>query len=226
MSFERIAALAEAGRFTLPAELLAAEADRVAKVEAASELRRSLPEWDGSTQANLNADAIRAADSSADAADSRVRNYMRSAGDRLVTESLRPAFDALLREVRELPKDTPTTAEAAVTASDKLRGAYIKLAALVPVYKAIMEAAEILYGAGRDNWRLFADTTAEPTSRPGQVRNFTSAGGPEGKTARLLWLAHSPDAWLPTASERDARHLAWSTVPIVDRAHSAAVGNT
>jgi hypothetical protein len=227
MSFEHIAALAEVGRFTLPAELLAAEAERARLVKATSELRRTLPEYDGSTQANLNADAIRAADNAADRADDRVRNFMRGNGNdtRIVTESLRPAFEAVLKEVRELPKDTPTTADDAVTATQKARDAYIKLAALVPVYGAIIEAAEILYGAGRDNWRLFADTQAAPTSRPGQLRNFTKPGGPEGRAARLLWLADDSNSWLPTARERDARYLEWTTMPIVDRQHSAAVNN-
>jgi hypothetical protein len=227
MSFEKLVALATDGRFTLPAELLTAEAERARLVKAVSDLRRSLPDWDGSAQANLNADAIRAADNAADRADNRVRNFMRANGDRIVTESLRPAFDALLNEARELPRDTPTTADEAVTATQRHRDAYIKLVGLVPVYKAIMAAAEIIYGtAGRDNWRLFADTQAEPRGDVGQVRGYVNAAGPDETAARLRWLAHSSDAWLPTARERDARHLAWCTVPMVDFRHSAAVNNT
>src|SRR5207245_11479724 len=125
--------------------LLAAEANRVRLVEASSNLRRTLPEYDGSAEAQQNADAIRAADNGADRADDRVRNYMRSNHSVIVTEHLRPAFDAVIAETRKTcPKDAPTTTDAAVRATNGPRD-YLKLEALAARFVAIKAAAAVIY---------------------------------------------------------------------------------
>lgn len=226
MSFTQLKSLAETGEFSLPSELLSAEADRERLVKAASELRRSLPEYDGSTQANLNVDAIRGAESAADRADDRVRNFLRSNHSMIVVEHLRPAFNALLAVVRKsCPSNCPTTADAAVRVANGARD-YLKLESLTQRYKAIMRAAEIIYGPGRDNHRMFADTTAGPDRNSVQFR-YIQPRGPAEALARLLWLAHAADAnpYLPTNAERDAALNAFQTISTT-AAHSAAVNNT
>jgi hypothetical protein len=226
MSFERIAALAPAGQFTLPADLLAAEANRAKLVKATSELRRSLPEYDGSAQAMQNADAIRAADNAADNADNVVRNYMRSKGDVIVRDHLRPAFDVLIAETHKTcPANSPTTADAAVRVANGSRD-FLKLEELAARYRAIIEAAQVIYGAsGRDTHNIFADTKADP-ERTAQIQ-YLEPRGPKDRPARLLWLAHAHDAhpFLPTNAERD---LALNGLQrgTVTAAHNAAVKNT
>jgi hypothetical protein len=223
MSYDRLIALMPAGHFTLPAELLAAEANRAQLVKAASDLRRSLPDFDGSTQALQNADALRAADNAADRADDLVRNFMRSRGGEIVMEHLRPAFDALVAETRKTcPKDCPATTEAAVRVPNGSRD-YLRLEALAERYAAIMSAAAIIYGAGADNHRLFADTKAGPDRNSVQFR-YIEPRGPSEPIARLLWLAHAPDAYphLPTNAERDAA-LGGFNRQSATPAHNAAV---
>jgi hypothetical protein len=227
MSFERLSALAHSGNFTLPDEFVQLEADRVAKVKATSELRRSLPEYDGSAQAMLNADMIRAADNTADRADDRVRNYLKSNHSEIIRDHLRPAFDALIAETRKTcPDTTPTTADAAVRVPNGARD-YVKLEVLAERYKAILAAAAIIYGgAGRDTHNMFADTKAGPDKTSRQF-NYAEPRGPKEPLARLLWLAHAPDAGphLPTNAERDALLHGFQSRS-VSAAHNAAVNNT
>ncbi|HET6311667.1 MAG TPA: hypothetical protein VFH00_11800 [Candidatus Nitrosotalea sp.] len=228
MSFEHLLALAPAGQFTLPAELIAAEAERVRLMEVSSNLRRTLPAWDGSARAELDADAIRAADNAADRADDRVRNFMRSNGKEIVIQCLRPAFDALIAETRKTcPKDSPATTEAAVRLPSGSRD-YLRLERLAERYKAIMAAAQIIYGTGgRDNHRMFADTTAWPDRNASQYQ-YVEPRGPSEPPARLLWLAHAPDAkpFLPTNAERDAALNWFTTHHSVNLIHNAAINNT
>jgi len=205
MSYEALINLSRKGGFTLPVELIDAVANRAKEYAAASELRRSCGGYDGSQQALLNADAIRAAENVADRADDRVRNYMRINQDTIVVEHLRPSFEAVLAEVRKTcPKDCPTTAEAALRAPNGSRD-YLKLQALADRYSAVMSAAQVIYGAGgRDSHRMFADTLTGPDRNSVQYQ-YVQPRGPAAPMARLLWLAHEADAnpHLPTIRERD-----------------------
>jgi len=152
MSFERLAALAREGNFTLPDEFVRLESNRVAKVQATTDLRRSMPEYDGSTQAMLNADAVREADNAADNADNAVRNWLKSNHSLVVRDHLRPAFEALIAETRKTcPASTPTTADAAVRAANGARD-FLKLEALAERYKAIMAASEVVYGGAAQDF--------------------------------------------------------------------------
>jgi hypothetical protein len=227
MSYERLVGLAAAGQFTLPAELLDAVANRAKLVKAASDLRRSFPEYDGSTQAMLNAEEVIRADVRADNADNVVRNYFKSNPSVIVADYLRPAFDALIAETRKTcPANSPTTADAAVRVADGSRD-YLNLEALAERYKAIIEAAQVIYGAGgRDNHKMFAETKAGPDRTSAQFR-YSEPRGPKDPLARLLWLAHAPDAqpYLPTNAERDAALDGFQS-GTVSAAHNAAVNNT
>jgi hypothetical protein len=193
-------------------------------MEVSSNLRRTLPAWDGSARAQLDADSIRAADNAADRADDRVRNFMRANGKEIVIECLRPAFDALISETRKIcPKDCPTTTVAAVRLPNG-SGDYLRLEVLAERYKALMSAAQIIYGVGgRDNHRMFADTRAEPDRNAVQYQ-YIVPRGPSEPLARLLWLAHAPDAkpYLPTNVERDAA-LGAFTQQLASAAHNAAL---
>jgi len=227
MSYEILVNLARKGGFTLPAELVEAVANRARQFRAASELRRSLPEYDGSQRAMLDADAIRAADNRADRADDVVRNFMRSNDDTIVREHLRPAFEGVLAEVRKTcPKDSPTTAEAAVRAPNGSRD-YLKLQALAERYSAIMSAAQVIYGAGgRDSHRMFADTQAGPDRNSVQYQ-YVEPRGPAAPLARLLWLAYDPTAqpYLPTNRERDELVIGFAHQGIASMAHNRARNN-
>jgi hypothetical protein len=228
MSYEQLVALAPAGQFTLPAALLAAESERVRLMEVSSNLRRTLPAWDGSARAELDADSIRAADNAADRADDRVRNFMRSNGKEIVVECLRPAFDALIAETRKIcPKDCPATTAAAVRLPNGSRD-YLRLEVLAERYKALMSAAQIIYGVGgMDTHRMFADTKAAPDRNSGQYFYVEPRGpSPVEPLARLLWLAHGPDAqpFLPTSAERDDALIGF-TSQRASRIHSAAINN-
>ncbi len=208
MQFDKIAELAEAGGFTLPAELLKLEASRVRLQETYSALIRARNFADDGTQVGMvYADAVRAADNAYNHADDIVRGYVKVNSEQIVVETLRPAWEAVLADVRKnTNKGTPVTAEAAIDASDKVIAQYRKLKDLTKRFVAIKAAAQEIYGlGGRDNWNLFADTQAHPKGTSGQYA-FLEPAGPSEPTARLLWLAHDQDAkpWLPTNAEREA----------------------
>jgi hypothetical protein len=206
MSYEILSNLARKGGFTLPAELIEAVENRARHFAAVSELRHSLPAYDGSQRALIDADKIRAAENAADAADNKVRNWMRSNhDDTLVLEHLRPAFQAVIDAVRKLPADTPTTADAAVRVKDGA-SQFLALEKLAARYRAILDAAQLLYGLGGHDSaaRMFADSTAGPDRTSNQYQ-YNQPRGPKEPLARLLWLAHGEDAqpYLPTNRERD-----------------------
>jgi hypothetical protein len=205
MSYDRLHSLFAAAGITLPHEFSQLEANRKKLVGAASQLRRSLPEYDGSERAKLNADAIRAAESKAERVDDAVRNWLKMNHSILITDYLRPAFEALIAEVRNLPADTPTTADAAVRVKDGA-SQFLALEKLAARYRAILDAAQLLYGLGGHDSaaRMFADSTAGPDRTSNQYQ-YNQPRGPKEPLARLLWLAHGEDAqpYLPTNRERD-----------------------
>jgi hypothetical protein len=132
----------------------------------------------------------------------------RDAAAEIVEKHLRPAFLRLLAEVKaSCPSNTPTTAATAIGSNPAGMAAYRKLLLEFAVtYQAAMRAADLLYESDRDPVGLFRDTSAAPVSPPAAVSpDVARPAGPRETLARLLWLAHDPDAapTLPTREERE-----------------------
>jgi hypothetical protein len=250
MSYAELSRLAGVGGFKLPPTIEEAADVRNKLVQAVAELRKERPveysaniagtalfrttsqsgevpdllkvTFEAIEAPRIHAEALIVGDWAVEKATDQITSTVRASANEIVTDSLRPAFLNVLTETRKLPKDTPTTAEAAVRGN---REAYLKLTALAERFGAIKAAAELLYGAGADNHKMFADTKAGPDHNSVQYR-YTEPRGPSEHLARLLWLANASDAqpYLPTNAERDAALRAFTYQP-VSAAHSAAVNN-
>lgn len=187
-SYEKIASLAEAGGFKMPDHAVA--------------LREKINRTEATFGSDVTGQEI-------------LTRYMQDNNSEIVTEVLRPAFDALIAEVRQnCPVNTPTGAVEAVRGSQADQKAYFKLVDnYVPRYEAILAAAQAIYettpGPRRDPFRIFEDTTRPQLFKPGTIHSVRTpllVNGPTESAARLLYLAHDPDAepFLNSPAERDA----------------------
>jgi hypothetical protein len=131
--------------------------------------------------------------------------------DRIITEHLRPAYREVLQQAREVARRLgpciddqfrPDTARI-ITASLRIRNAYLALPELVRRHSAILAARDLANALGDrtpqgDAQGLFAVLERPPADRP----------LPADDTARLLWLvsdeAQEWNPWLPTVAEQDA----------------------
>jgi hypothetical protein len=186
-SYEKIASLAAAGGFKMP-DKAAAMKDKINRTEKTF----------GSDVTGTEV----------------LARYMADNHAELITETLRPAFDRLITEVRQTcPANTPTTAVEAVRGAQHEQNAYFRLVDnYVPRYVAILQAAQAIYestpGPRRDRFRIFEDTTRPQSFRPGTYKSVgvpETISGPTEPAARLLYLAHDPDAepFLNSPAERD-----------------------
>ncbi len=134
------------------------------------------------------------------------------AAEEITKEYLRPAFDALLAEVRrELPANTATNVTAAFAANPKGQAGYRALLGYTARYAAMLGAAGILYDytpgvttadeTDKDMNGLFIDSTGVKNGNFNSIDVYQPAGPPrEDEPARLLWLAHTLGAaflWSP-----------------------------
>ncbi|MDP9395574.1 MAG: hypothetical protein M3Q27_15555 [Actinomycetota bacterium] len=154
-------------------------------------------------------------------------NAASDAADRIVTEHLRPAHTALLQRVREVVELLRPHIDAAyhldahgvMTASAKVRAAYLEVPALVDRWRLINDARNRANLIGLRTVEYDHDGVFATFENPmALVPGWTPTVGmpripfPEGATARLLWIASEEVAparpWLPTFAEQDAAY--WS----------------
>jgi hypothetical protein len=143
--------------------------------------------------------------------------------DAIIVEHLRPAFHEVMRRAGEVARrlgryidtgyrpDTPRI----ITASLRVRNAYLALPDLVRRHSSILASRELANTLGErapqcDRRGLFA-LFAHPGAFAAAGVPYEEIPGPplpEDATARLLWLVSDQAAagrpWLPTAAEQDA----------------------
>jgi hypothetical protein len=216
-SVERLFRGHEAGAYDLPDDLLAAARavpELAAKaVEAGAERDRLRPGRQG-TLAQRDAydvadDAAHQAAKVAGAATGGIERHVEAHGDQLVTDFLRPAFDAALADARKVAPDlagVDVTSTASVARGGATAGkAFLALAAARARVDAILAAEDVICvrrHTGTADGGLFADCRNLPPPRPARGR-----AGPEHPLERLLWLALDAEPWCPTPSERHERWL-------------------
>jgi hypothetical protein len=139
-----------------------------------------------------------------------VEQAVKGFAPRLIVATLRPLFDKLLAETRELPTSTPTNAEQAINAGDgdvvlhyrrlvELSARFTRIAA---VHRELivedLQTAQML---------VFADCRCGATVGQATVER----AGPGSPLLRLFWLASAVDAepWLPTALELADHYGQW-----------------
>lgn len=147
-----------------------------------------------------------------------------SAADEIVVEHLRPAYEELLTEVREVaevlrPYTDPTTFQLDLQAiigatSAKGRDAYLGLPRLVERHRLIRQARDRANAVGAlrpqyDGQDMFASFADPMAFHPGwkHPAPVPPLPAPQDPTARLLWTASEQAAaarpWLPTVAEQD-----------------------
>ena len=144
--------------------------------------------------------------------DRLVDYQIRDHAEALTADYMRPAYDALLAEVRKLQAETPTTAAQAFYATPAAQANHHKLVVFVARYQAIIAAARMVFNTPTicdyDRRELFLDGTKVAPGKFYSPDVYEPAGPPRtDEFARLLYLAE-PDsgAYLASPSERLAAY--------------------
>lgn len=136
--------------------------------------------------------------------------------ERIITQHLRPSFEAMLEEVREIAAALGTTgldSHSLLTAPPKARAAYLKLHELTARYQALVTARRQVNTVGdrrptidtNDIFAMFSDTmNLHPAWKsPAPVPRIPY---PEDPIDLLLWLvgeASTAKPWMPTTADQD-----------------------
>jgi len=149
-------------------------------------------------------------------------NLAADLAERIITEHLRPAFEQVHDEAREVAAALDgygLDAHTLIKAPAKARNAFLRLPELVNRKAAILDARKRVNAIGHrtpehDAQGLFA-TFREPMRffptwrHPARIPMLPF---PEDATERLLWIvgpeAKAAEPWLPTVAEQDAAWLA------------------
>lgn len=138
---------------------------------------------------------------------------MRMLSEAFVVPALAEALADVLAQVRELPSDTPTSADAAIQAGEVQQASYKRLLDLSARHDAIRTAQASCRGdSARDRWvdGMFFDTQAAPLRTGEQVLGTTtSRSGPTEPLARLVWLAGEGNGWVPSKAQEAEVFRAW-----------------
>lgn len=141
----------------------------------------------------------------------------------ILVERVRPALLAVVDQARELAAEhgellgvDPAALMTDADVRPETHDAWREFGRLVTGYAALRGTADALAGpAGRDPDGLFAEWREAPSdprlwgpSWAGRNMRPAWTPWPTEPRARLMWLARSGlTVWVPTAAERDARHL-------------------
>jgi hypothetical protein len=134
----------------------------------------------------------------------------------LVVEHLRPAFDAVVAEVRKLAPHLAgldlASGPAMARASDEGRAALRRLEELLPRWSAIRNAHERLLGIGRESgaYSLVRNIDEFFPQRHAVMGKVPPPPWPSDPIARLLWYVTTEgvELWLPTLVEEQAVYQA------------------
>jgi hypothetical protein len=161
-------------------------------------------------EARLVLAARRVYDAAAEQSTDLVKRMLSEA---FVVPALATALEEVLAEVRLLPSDTPTSAEAAIQAGEAEQASYKRLLALSTRHDAIRTAQASCRGdSARDRWvdGMFFDSTTAPQRTGEQVLGTkTSKSGPTEPLARLVWLSGEGNGWVPTKQAEAEAFRAW-----------------
>jgi hypothetical protein len=136
----------------------------------------------------------------------RLLDLALSGAVREMVPTVRTAIEDVLKQVRALPSDTPTTAAAAVHGSERALKDFRALEALADRHGRLRRLHRDLIADHVDQpsaFVLFGDTQLEPPPADWPTnRQRAEAVGPKDTIARTLWLADPKNqSWTPTAAE-------------------------